>query len=91
MIEKETYVTKEYVNAKICDTVEKLKFDFHEFTRVLQDKTETHYLRETTERTAAMREGFRDELQVTFDQVKSITDKTDNHERRICTMEKAVL
>jgi hypothetical protein len=90
-MDQKEFVTKEYFNKEIHDTIQELKSDFHEFARILHDNADAHYTRKLMRQTTALEEGFADKLQVAFDQVKSVTDKTEGHEQRICILEKAVL
>jgi hypothetical protein len=86
-MEQEKYITKEYFNKRF----QEFKSDFHVFTQVLQGNIEAYYLGESSRQNGALQENFRSDLQVALDQVKSVTDKTNDHERRICKIEKAVL
>ena len=76
-------ITKEYFD----DRFREYQGDMHTMTLMLMDNMKAYYLEEAERHMGALKEGFIDEMRGTKDQVKSMTEKTDAQELRLCKLE----
>jgi len=81
MIEKP--ITKKYFD----DRFREYQGDMHTVALMLMDNMRAYYLEEAQRHMGALKEGFIDESKSTKDQVKSLGEKTERLEARLCKIE----
>jgi hypothetical protein len=81
------YITKEYFDSEIKE----LKSDIY-VTLTTALKTSDAYHEKLMERhMGALQEGFLDKVAIAMDGIKMLMEKSENHEERICKIEKGVI
>jgi hypothetical protein len=76
-------ITKEYFEKRF----RQYQSDMHIMTTTAMSNMRAFYAEEAMRDMGALKEGFQEKVQVALDQVKSIDNKTDDHDLRICKLE----
>jgi hypothetical protein len=86
-MEKKEYVTKEYFHSELKE----LRSDMHIMLATALKASEAYHEKIMERQMGALREGFRDDVRGVMDGIKMLMEKSENHENRICKIEKAMI
>ena len=84
---REKYVTKEYFDKRFHE----FEADMHTALEVVVGNAKSYFTLECQRYVGALQEGFSEKVQISLDQIRALTEKSENHEERICKIEKAVI
>jgi hypothetical protein len=76
-------ITKDYIDERF----HAFRAEMHEMTNTFTANMEAFYELRTKHHTGGLKEGFKEEMKIAVDQVKSIYDKTNAHDARLCKLE----
>ena len=68
-----------------------LRSDMHIMLITALDNAKIYHDEKMTREMGALREGFRDDVQVALGQTKALTEKAEDHEDRLCKLENSVI
>jgi hypothetical protein len=77
--------------AKIDRQFLQLRSDMHIMMVTALENAKIYHDEKMSREMGALREGFRDEVQVALDQTQALTEKAENHESRLCKLENSVI